>query len=192
MVGRNISFNKEKSLNEAMYLFWKKGYDATCISDLIKRMGISRSTLYDSFGDKKQLFKLVLENYMKYNFNKKELLFSSNSVKESLKSYFYKHIRERYSNDTPESCIITNSSILIGHVDSSIEEMLINDFNELEKSFKQVIKKGQCSGEISEKNDCEMIAYALLSLNHSINVMSQFKKDKDLAIKLVNKTIECL
>ncbi|KOS30137.1 TetR family transcriptional regulator [Bacillus anthracis] len=188
-MGRKISFNKERALNKAMHLFWEKGYDATYISDLIETMGISRSTLYDSFGDKDALFKLVLEQYKNYGSQKRNLLFSDTNTKESLKSFFYQHIEKCYSDDIPKGCIITNSSLLIGQIDPSIEEILINDFNELEKAFKQVIEEGKKKGEISQEDDTELVAYSLLSLNHSLNLRYMYKKQKKLAYNLVDKAI---
>lgn len=188
-MGRSISFNKEHALDKAMYLFWEKGYDATYISDLIETMGISRSTLYDSFGDKKEIFKQVLEHYKSYGGRKRNLLFSGIDTKASLKSFFYQQIEECYSDDIPKSCIITNSSLLIGQIDPSIEEILLNDFNELEKIFKQVIEEGKKKGEISQEANSELVAYSLLSLNHSIKLMSKYKKEKKLAYDLVDKTI---
>ncbi|MCU5517699.1 MULTISPECIES: TetR/AcrR family transcriptional regulator [Bacillus] len=188
-MGRKISFNKEHALNKAMHLFWEKGYDATYISDLIETMGISRSTLYDSFGDKDALFKLVLEHYKNYGSQKRNLLFSGINTKASLTSFFYQHIEKCYSDEIPKGCIITNSSLLIGQIDPAIEEILINDFNELENVFKQVIEEGKRSREISQEADTELVAYSLLSLNHSLNVMSKYKKEKNLAYRLVDKTI---
>lgn len=191
-MGRSIAFNKEEALNKAMFLFWDKGYDATYISDLIKTMGISRSTLYDSFGDKDQLFKLVLENYQKRGYEKKKLLFTGSNTKDALTAYFYKHIEDCYSKRTPDSCLITNSSLLIGHIDPSIEDTLIKNFSDLELKFKQVIEEGQRKGEISEQEDNGLMTYTLLSLNHSISLMSRYKKEKDLAYKLADKTIKAL
>lgn len=172
-----------------MHLFWEKGYDATYISDLIETMGISRSTLYDSFGDKDALFKLVLEQYKNYGSQKRNLLFTGINTKAALTSFFYQHIEKCYSDEIPKGCIITNSSLLIGQIDPAIEEILINDFNELEKVFKQVIEEGKKKGEISQEADTELVSYSLLSLNHSLNVMSKYKKEKDLAYRLVDKTI---
>lgn len=93
------------------------------------------------------------------------------------------------SDEIPKGCIITNSSLLIGKIDPAIEEILINDFNELEKVFKQVIEEGKRKGEISQEADTELVAYSLLSLNHSLNIMSKYKKEKKLAYRLVDKTI---
>lgn len=191
-MGRNISFNKEYALDKAMYLFWEKGYDATSISDLIEAMGVSRSTLYSSFGDKDELFKLVLDHYKNKGLQKRSILFSEVNTKASLKAFFNQHIEKCYSENIPKSCIITNSSLLIGHIDPSVEKILIHDFNELEIVFKQVIEKGKDNGEISQESNTDLLAYSLLSLNHSINLMSKYKKEKDLAYNLVDKTIENL
>ncbi|HDX9535758.1 TPA: TetR/AcrR family transcriptional regulator [Bacillus thuringiensis] len=188
-MGRSISFNKELALNKAMYLFWEKGYDATSISDLIETMGVSRSTLYSSFGDKDELFRQVLAHYKNYGSHKRSLLFSDSNSKTSLTSFFYQHIEKCYADDIPKSCMITNSSLLIGHIDPAIEGILLNDFNELEKVFIQVIEEGKMNGDISQETNTELIAYSLLGLNHSLNVMSKYKKDKHLAYQLVDKTI---
>lgn len=191
-IGRNIEFDKEYALNQAMYLFWSKGYDATPISELIETMGISRSTLYTSFGDKDELFKQVLAQYKKRGLKKRALLHSGETVKESLRAFFKQHIEKCYEEAVPKSCIITNSSLLIGHVDPTIEKILLADFNELERVFNEVIEKGRASGEFSQVTQVELATYSLVALNHSINIMSAYKKEKELAYELVEKAIEKL
>ena len=47
--------------------------------------------------------------------------------------------------------MITNSSLLIGQIDPAIEEILINDFNELENVFKQVIEEGKRRGKFHKR-----------------------------------------
>ena len=188
-MGRKVSFNKEHALNQAMYLFWEKGYEAAYISDLIETMGISRSTLYDSFGGKEELFKMVLDHYKKKGMRKRNLLFSGKNTEDSLQSFFKQHIEECYSDTIPRSCIITNSSQLIGQIDPSIEKILLHDFSELEKEFQNAVEEGKEKGEIPLETDAELEAYTLISLNHGINLMSRYKKDKNLAYKLVDKTI---
>ncbi|WP_244210855.1 TetR/AcrR family transcriptional regulator [Tenacibaculum singaporense] len=49
------SFNEEEVLTKAMCLFWKQGYSATFFQDLVYHLGINRASLYDTFGDKKEL-----------------------------------------------------------------------------------------------------------------------------------------
>jgi len=62
-MGRPRSFDVNKALDRALYVFWRKGYEGTSLSDLTKAMGINRPSLYATFGDKEALFRKVLERY---------------------------------------------------------------------------------------------------------------------------------
>src|SRR5258706_5010978 len=46
-----------------MLLFWRKGYAATSVEDLTETLHLSRSSLYDTFGDKRRLFLEALKFY---------------------------------------------------------------------------------------------------------------------------------
>jgi AcrR family transcriptional regulator len=61
--GRPRAFDTEKALDSAMQVFWRKGYLGTSLSDLTDAMGINRPSLYAAFGNKKSLFRKVLERY---------------------------------------------------------------------------------------------------------------------------------
>lgn len=56
-------FNQQKVLAKAIECFWIKGYSETSLADLVRAMSISRSTFYNNFGDKRQLFELCLNAY---------------------------------------------------------------------------------------------------------------------------------
>lgn len=56
-------FNQQQVISKAIECFWLKGYSETTMSDLLQAMNISRSSFYNSFGDKRQLFELCLETY---------------------------------------------------------------------------------------------------------------------------------
>lgn len=191
-MGRPITFDEEAALNKAMHLFWEKGYDATHISDLLEVMHVSRSTLYASFGDKDQLFKLVLAHYKKRSIEKRRVLAEATDSKQALQTFFDHHIDKCYSENVPKSCLITNSSILIGHIDPSIEAILREDFNALERLFCDVLTRGQQRGDISKQTDVHLAAYSLLSLNHSINIMATYQKEKFLATALAHQMIAAL
>lgn len=61
--GRPRQFDAEAALVAAMRVFWRHGYAGASIGTLIQAMGISRATMYASFGDKEDLFRKVMDLY---------------------------------------------------------------------------------------------------------------------------------
>ena len=57
------TFNKEQVLNNVIRLFHEKGYNATSMQDLVDATGLNRSSIYNSFGSKKELFQESLKTY---------------------------------------------------------------------------------------------------------------------------------
>src|SRR5690349_10214749 len=60
---RQREFDKEQVLEKAMLLFWAQGYEATSVRDLNAAMGISSSSMYEFFGDKRAIFLATLARY---------------------------------------------------------------------------------------------------------------------------------
>ena len=61
--GRPRTFDESTALDQAMRLFWERGYEAAGVDDLANAMGISMSTFYSTFGDKETLFLSALNKY---------------------------------------------------------------------------------------------------------------------------------
>jgi AcrR family transcriptional regulator len=61
--GRPRAFDVDWALDQALHLFWRKGYEGTSLSDLTRTMGINRPSLYAAFGDKEALFRQALDRY---------------------------------------------------------------------------------------------------------------------------------
>jgi TetR/AcrR family transcriptional repressor of nem operon len=60
---RPREFDRDAALDRAMKLFWEKGFAATSTDSLLAEMGIGRQSLYNAFGDKRQLYLEVLRSY---------------------------------------------------------------------------------------------------------------------------------
>jgi len=62
-VGRPRAYDRDAALLAARDVFWEQGYERTSIADLEERTGLNRSSLYQEFGSKQQLFEASLECY---------------------------------------------------------------------------------------------------------------------------------
>ncbi|WP_342321655.1 TetR/AcrR family transcriptional regulator [Kosakonia sp. BYX6] len=62
--GRPREFDRTDALDNAMKVFWQKGYTATSMNDLYEAMGIKSPSLYAAFGGKEDLYNEVLQHYL--------------------------------------------------------------------------------------------------------------------------------
>lgn len=64
-MARKANFDRDEKLLVAMDVFWRKGFASTSISDLTDELNINRFSLYNTYGDKQQLYYEALEAYLK-------------------------------------------------------------------------------------------------------------------------------
>lgn len=89
MSGRPSTLNKEQTLEQAMLLFWQKGYESTSISELESNLNLGRQTIYNTFGDKKHLFLTAYKHYLDSRLTEAlELLNSSGPPTDRLKTFY--------------------------------------------------------------------------------------------------------
>jgi AcrR family transcriptional regulator len=62
-VARTKEFDRDEALRAAIVIFAARGYEGTSTDDLLKAMGIGRQSMYDTFGDKRQLYLAALREY---------------------------------------------------------------------------------------------------------------------------------
>ncbi|MCP6423679.1 TetR/AcrR family transcriptional regulator, partial [Klebsiella pneumoniae] len=70
---RTKEFETDEIADAAMQVFWRRGYAATSVQDLVDGTGLSRSSLYSTFQNKQGLYQKALQRY--------ELLTTLNNVK---------------------------------------------------------------------------------------------------------------
>ncbi|WP_322745733.1 TetR/AcrR family transcriptional regulator [Paenibacillus donghaensis] len=189
LIARTKEFNEDQALHQAMLLFWKRGYEATSIPDLLQVMGISRSSLYATFSDKQALYIAALEHYKKTSFNKQAILERASSARAGIQQFFEQHIASAYDISLPGGCFVTNAATTLESPDEKINELIKTSFLNLEQAFCELLEKGRQSGEIDKNTDIQALSYLLLNLHQSINVMAKIGQDQQRAMKMINFVI---
>jgi len=62
--GRPRAFDECEVLDKLIELFWEQGYEAASLSDIVEVAGLNKSSLYNAFGSKDELFHTVLDRYI--------------------------------------------------------------------------------------------------------------------------------
>src|SRR5271170_7431037 len=98
-MARPREFDETAALEAAVQCFWRRGYEATSVRDLADQMGISAPSLYNAYGDKRELFVQALEHYLDQSTRARiKRLEASLPPKQAIR-HFIDDIVERSAND---------------------------------------------------------------------------------------------
>ncbi|MFT7545997.1 MAG: TetR/AcrR family transcriptional repressor of nem operon [Gammaproteobacteria bacterium] len=173
-MSRIKEFDEEQALNGAMELFWKKGYSATSIDDIVISTGVSRSGLYSSFGDKKSFFMKALDHYRtKVIHVLMEELFSDSAGLQSIFNHF-DMIRNRIGTEEAKyGCLACNASIELAFHDVEISCKATSFVDSIRIAFRRALARAKSEGEIKEGANIDSLADHLTNTMLGIAVLSK-------------------
>ena len=137
-------FDRELVINQATDVFHDKGYNATSMQDLVDATGLNRSSIYNSFESKQNLFLECLANYQNTYKNKMEkgLLKAENSL-EAIDFIFDLYLQDILLDAKDKGCLMVNCKSEMANQDESILRFLDKNQNFMTSFLEDVIAKGQ-------------------------------------------------
>ena len=160
---RRQEFIEAEVIQKAMEVFWKKGYAATTTRDLTEAMQINISSLYNSIGDKHQLFIRCIRHYSEVRIRAAESRIAHyNSPFGALEAFIKDP--EKTIITKQSSCLCIKAAFEIEGDDREVNQA-INAYNDYVHEFmKNMVIKAQDSGEIAATENPDTIANYLDSL----------------------------
>jgi TetR/AcrR family transcriptional repressor of nem operon len=160
-MGRRKGFSETDALEKALELFWQHGYAGVGLTELLEGMGIARQSLYDTFGNKRQLFIRTIEHYRDTRLVEALALLArpgspTQNVRDVVRFF------ERLALDKrARGCLVANALVEIGPHDPEIRELLAQTLGLLEKGILKALRQAQRLGELSAERSPRAIARAL-------------------------------
>ena len=159
-VGRPREFDEEAVLESAMEAFWRKGYEATSLADLCDCTGLHKGSLYQTFGDKHQLFMDSLRQYAEGQFLEvASAAFESASPLENIRAVIGK-IAERAGGE--KGCMMVNTMVELAPHDPQVKAALQGIGEKRLRFMTDLIAKAQQAGEIRQGQDPYKLARQLM------------------------------
>lgn len=157
--GRPRIFNPEYVLESAMQLFWRKGYEATSLQDLLQATGLSKSSLYDSFGNKQSLFEAAFTRY----FDMRAVLMREELGRAASPLAFIRNCLNSVLEDVapghgPRGCMLVNVANEFSTNDPSVEKLIFLATRRFREVFVEAFEQAKISGEVSQSKDPASLA----------------------------------
>ena len=171
-MARPQEFETTEVLRNAMYVFWSKGFAAASLKDILAATGLSKSSLYATFGDKKELFLAAFEAYRKERLGHlHRILNDGQSARLSIEEFFRQVLPHSQEETRVSGCMTANEAVELAPHDANIQRLVAEDFQALEDAFARAIARGQAEGSIANRQEPRLLAHFLLVGLQGLEVM---------------------
>jgi len=177
-MARTKAFEETEVLDKIQKLFWRKGFNGTSVDDLVKESGLSRSSLYDTFGDKEKLFHLSLKKYRDENTSQMlTMIEGSNDIKKTIQSIF-DYVFDDIEEQNKLGCLMVNTAIELAPHKTKIAKMVDENMEVLHAALTHKIKQAQKARQVKTNLDASAFAALLINTLNGIRVGERHQFDK--------------
>ena len=192
-MARPQEFNTAEALHKAMGVFWRKGYEATSLVDLLEATGLSKSSLYGTFGGKRDLFLAAFDAYREERVRDMHQILDHGPARHAIETYFRMIIADARAPEFSHGCMSINQAVEMGPHDPEVRGRVEEDFLHFENALTRTIERGQADGSVKSTKNARELARLLVLAFPGFQVMVRAGGDRawlDDALRLLLSNLD--
>jgi TetR/AcrR family transcriptional repressor of nem operon len=192
-MARPSSFDREAAIEAAMQEMWRNGYEASSVKAVSEKLGITRSSYYNAFGTREDLFKEALAVYFAQ---------SPDAVLHGglpdmpilvlLTRTFRAICKARAEDPEARGCLAVNSLSELDTLHDELGVMIANAVLHSAARLEDLLKLAVSAGELAEQTDVHAMALALQNLLIGLNLFSKALRDEQELWLTASTTLKAL
>ena len=171
--GRPLGFDRDAALHQAMLLFWRHGYEATSVSDLVSAMAITPPSLYTAFGDKKQLFLEAVQLYVSGPVTSASIIEEAATAREAAMNLLKAAAVGFTGKATPAGCLLATSAISCSASAADVQKAVSEIRLDIEQRLRIRIASESRSGSSTMKVDAGTLASFVMALIQGLSTLAR-------------------
>jgi AcrR family transcriptional regulator len=171
-MGRPRAFDMDKALDQALHVFWEKGYEGASIADLTAAMGINPPSLYAAFGNKEALFRLALQ---RYEANRDALFaeaFAAPSAREAMERLLFGIADTLSDKSKPQGCLMVQAALSGGEACEAVKKDLARRRSAGEAMIRERLKRARKEGDLPADADPAALASFIATVTQGMSVQA--------------------
>jgi TetR/AcrR family transcriptional regulator, transcriptional repressor for nem operon len=190
-VARPRQFDEDRAVDAAMRAFWSAGYEATSTQELCAATGLGRSSIYNTFSSKRDLFERALRRYMREkNSGIVAILDGDGSARDKVRALLWQVVESPH--DDPLGCLVVNATVELGPHDAELAGLLHADLNHRLSLLATTIAAGQRAGEIEKARDAGDLAQFVVSTISGLRVAARGGAGRETLEAIASVAMTCL
>ena len=192
-MARPSKFDRSEAVEIVMNEIWQNGYAASSVKSLSEKLGITRSSFYNAFGSREELFKEALEVYFEQS---PDLILAKATpgipIKKLFTSIFKAACKARASDHLGRGCLVINSVGELCNTDDDLGPMLQKAVLSNLNRFETLLQWGVEQGEVDVGKDIHALALALQNLLMGLNIMCKVIREESELWSAAKTTLKSL
>lgn len=169
-MARPIEFERSDAVKRAVEAFWERGYGSISANELAERMGIGKSSFYNTFGSKAELLREAVGCYTDVKSAALQRAVRQRNVMDVLRALLVDVARR---NDGGKGCLLVNTAIELSRHDEDVARATRAGFDAMAATFEAIVTAGQQAGDIRRDLDSRQQARILVTGISGLRVMVQ-------------------
>ena len=160
-MGRPREFDPDQALARAVELFWEKGYEGASLGELTEVMGITRPSLYGTYGNKEELFRKALDFYDEHFMGFIGEALQEPTARRVVEHLLFGYVDSQTLPDHPWGCLGVHGAQPGSEADGSMHHELAVRRNSVRTALRDRLRKAQKEGDLppsASPDDLAMLA----------------------------------
>lgn len=192
-MARTKEFDPEVKLHAAMELFLRQGYEATSVADLVEHLGLSRASLYATFGHKDELYRKALDRYNRSQpIQFDEVLAGPGPVLPLVAEVVNRFAAAAKQPDGSGGCLVVNAAVERMAADDAVARQVESSWDFLETALYLALSRAKAAGELAATADPRSQARFVLVMLQGIRVLSRSRAAAERIDDAARHTIAAL
>lgn len=193
-MARPSKFDRDAAIEAAMQEIWRSGYEATSVKAMSERLGMTRSSYYNAFGSREDLFKEALAAYFARSPDRAlRDAPGTAGIRALLTATFRAACAARAADPEGRGCMAVNALCeLAGRRENGLSGTIVASVLGSARRFEDLLGQGVARGELPHDTDCHAKALALQSLLIGINTLSKAVRSEDDLWLAARTTLDAL
>lgn len=162
-MARKREFDEVEVLDRAILLFLEKGFEAASIHDLKRVMGISTSSMYEVFGDKRGTFLKALARFCELEQARLSLMAQRSGTAIQLIDDMFDSLDD-VLHTTPENqgSLAFNTMVEFGTRDPHVTQVIFDHYFKIAGIIIDILRADQSAAVVTTHFDADHLAHLIL------------------------------
>jgi TetR/AcrR family transcriptional repressor of nem operon len=192
-MARPREFDIDIALERAMELFWSKGYEATSLDDLCEVTGLSRSSLYATFGSKRNLLLRSVDRYVeRRNPQIAAILAQPLPIHDVFAALLRQIIDQIVSGLGRRGCFLGNCAAELPRRDRAALACVRHGLDSIEATFRNPLARAKARGELPSDADVDGLARFLTAGIQGLRLVGKVNPNRAVLEDIAATILRCV